>query len=94
MSINIIDMSGERDASIKYVKKSKVNFPPEMQYIIQEKAKEIEIQGASTMDHDALTCAIIKDRKMDRKLQALIIARRFLYCCPSSATSSSSSSSR
>ena len=78
-------MSDEYEEAIHHIKKLKNKFSLEMQYIIQEKAKEIEIPGAGDMDHDALTCAIIKDKKTDRRLQALIIARRFLYCCSSSS---------
>jgi hypothetical protein len=53
---------------------------PEMLHFIQESGKNIP--GSLEMEPNMLTHSIIKDKKTDKKLQALIIAERLLYCSP------------
>ena len=53
----------------------------EMLHFLQENGKDI-IPGAMNMEPDLLTHSIIKNKKIDRKLQAQIIANRLLYCNP------------
>jgi len=56
-------------------------LPPEMRHVLKNVVSKNNIRGTSS-DLGALTHVIIKDVKTDRKLQALTIARRLLYCCP------------
>ncbi len=58
-----------------------IKLSSEMEFIIHNIAKNKHIKGTS-LDLSALTHIIIKDVKSDRKLKALTIARRLLYCCP------------
>jgi hypothetical protein len=54
--------------------------PPEMLKFIRDSGKHIP--GSLEMEPNLLTQSIIKDKKTDKKLQALIIAERLLYCSP------------
>jgi hypothetical protein len=57
------------------------SLPPEMKQLLKPILQQKKIKGTSS-DLGALVHVIIKDVKIDRKLQALTIARRLLYCCP------------
>jgi len=69
-----------------------IKLSSEMEFIIHNVAKNKQIKGTS-LDLSALTHIIIKDVKSDRKLKALTIARRLLYCCPLHVTKKHGSSS-
>jgi hypothetical protein len=58
----------------------RLELSPEMEFFLKDIAQKKNIQGTS-QDLTTLAHIIIKDVKTDRKLQALTIARRLLYCC-------------
>lgn len=59
-----------------------VKLSSEMENILNNKNKNKNIHRSEILEDMSLTHIIIKNVQEDRKLQALTIARRLLYCCP------------
>jgi hypothetical protein len=81
-TIESLNLNRSEDVQ-KYLHKiHKTEFPPEMKGILKTYTQDKKNIKINHWDQGNVVHVIIKDIKVDRKLQALTIARRLLYCCP------------
>lgn len=61
---------------------TKIPLSPELEYIIKDELKLKNPDCKNYTGISNITQTIIKDVQEDRKIKAIIIGRRLLYCCP------------